>query len=124
MKKAALAISILLTPVAALAAPRTFTELADTVVSIIDSATGLLILGGIVIYFYGISRNVMKMKDEGGKLMWNYVIWGIGVIFLMVSIWGIIELIQSTIFAGDPFSPSIGGDGTGSPSFQTNPQFE
>jgi hypothetical protein len=123
MKKAALASLVLLAPAVALAAPRTFSELAETFVSIIDSATGLLILAGIVIYFYGISRNVLKMKDEGGKLMWNYVIWGIGVIFLMVSIWGIIELIQNTIFGGDPFAPSVGGDGTGQ-GFQVNQQFE
>ncbi|HVU75355.1 MAG TPA: hypothetical protein VHD38_00750 [Candidatus Paceibacterota bacterium] len=122
MKKTALAALILLTPVVALAAPKTFTELADNVVSIIDSATGLLILAGIVIYFYGISRNVLKMKDEGGKLMWNYVIWGIGVIFVMVSIWGIIDLLQNTIFGADPFSPSDGsGGGQG---FQVNQQFE
>jgi hypothetical protein len=123
MKKVWLAGLLLLSPGVALAAPRTFKELADTFVSIIDSATGLLILAGIVIYFYGISRNVLKMKDEGGKLMWNYVIWGIGVIFLMVSIWGIIELIRNTIFGGDPYSPSIGGDGTGQ-GFQIDQQFQ
>jgi hypothetical protein len=124
MKKASFAALALLTPAVALAAPRTFSELAETFVAIIDSATGLLILAGIVIYFYGISRNVLKMKDEGGKLMWNYVIWGIGVIFLMVSIWGIIELVQNTIFGGDPFSPSVGGDGTAGQGFQVNQRFE
>lgn len=101
-----------LIPAVALAeAPRTFGELADLVVTILDSAAGLLVLAGIVIYFYGLSTNILKMKDEGGEKMRAYFVWGIIVIFIMVSIWGILELLQNTLFGGDHFSPSTGSSG-------------
>lgn len=84
--------------VAFAAAPRTFSELANVIVTIIDSATGLLIVAGIVIYFYGVSTNILKMKDESGRKVREYMVWGLIVIFVMVSIWGIVRLLQSTLF--------------------------
>lgn len=98
--------ALILAPNLALAAPRTFSELVNLLVTIIDTGTGLLILGAIVVYFWGISTNLLKMKDEGSKLFKNYFIWGIIVIFVMVSIWGIIRLIQGTIFGGDQYAPN------------------
>jgi hypothetical protein len=121
MKKAPLLLPLLFSPAVALAAPKTFSELANTVVSILDSATGLLIVAGLVIYFYGISRNVLKMKDEGGQKMWNYVVWGVGVLFLMVSIWGILALIQNTLFGSDQYSPNTGQPAA---NFQVTQTFE
>lgn len=104
MKKVAtLALSalVLAVPHVASAAPRTFKELADLIVSIIDTGTGLLILAGIVVYFWGISTNLLKMRDESGQAFKAYFVWGIIAIFVMVSIWGIIELLQNTLFGGD-----------------------
>jgi len=123
MRRIPLAV-VALWPSLALAAPKTFSELAGTIVSILNSATGLLILAGIVIYFFGISRNVLKMKDEGGAKMRAYFGWGIAIIFVMVSIWGIIELIQNTLFGTDRFSPSTGQDGAAPPQFRAEPVFE
>ncbi|MFA7309466.1 MAG: hypothetical protein WC050_01040 [Candidatus Paceibacterota bacterium] len=99
-------------PAVALAsAPRTFSELAVLVVDILNGAAGLLVLAGIVIYFYGLSTNILKMKDEGGEKMRAYFVWGIIVIFVMVSVWGILRLLQATLFGGDHFSPSTGSNG-------------
>jgi len=108
------------------AAPRTFQELANLIVSILDMGTGLLILAGIVIYFWGISTNILKMKDEGGQAFKAYVIWGLIALFIMVSIWGIIEILQNTLFGGDYYDPNSGtssgfqGTGNGNSGF---PQF-
>ncbi len=104
-------------------APRTFAELANLIVTILDSAAGLLVLAGIVIYFYGLSTNILKMKDEGGEKMRSYFVWGIIVIFIMVSIWGILSLLQNTLFGGDRFSPNTGGGG-GAPLQFDAPKFE
>lgn len=121
MKRPYAVLALFFLPAVALAAPKTFSELANTVVSILDSATGLLIVAGIAIYFWGISRNVLKMKDEGGQKMWNYVFWGLGVLFLMVSIWGILELLQNTLFSGDQYSPNSGAPAA---NFQVSQTFE
>ncbi|MEK7093148.1 MAG: hypothetical protein AAB927_01555, partial [Patescibacteria group bacterium] len=92
----ALPVALLLLPTVALAsAPRTFEELANLIVEILDGGVGLLVLTGIVIYFYGVSTNILKMSDEGGQKARAYFIWGIIVIFVMVSIWGILDLLQN-----------------------------
>ncbi len=100
--------TLAMVPSVAYAAPRTFAEAIDLLVDILDAGTGLLILAGIVVYFWGISTNILKMKDEGGQAFKAYFVWGIVAIFVMVSIWGIIQLLQNTIFGGDYYSPNAG----------------
>ncbi|MDO8513975.1 MAG: hypothetical protein Q7S50_00315 [bacterium] len=92
--------------VASAAAPRTFQELASLIVLILDNATAVLIVAGIVIYFWGISTNILKLSDEGGAKLKLYLFWGIIVLFVMVSIWGILRLLQSTIFGSSAYSQS------------------
>lgn len=118
----AIPVCILALPgVASAAAPRTFGEFASLVVSLLDVGTGLLILAGIVIYFYGISTNIMKLSDEGGQKARAYFGWGILVLFVMVSIWGILNLLQNTLFGNNPRDPATGVD-SGAAQFQV-PQF-
>lgn len=107
----ALTAATLFLPAAVFAAPRTFNELANLIVTILDTGTGLLILAGIVVYFWGISTNILKMKDEGSQAFKAYFVWGIITLFVMFSIWGIIELLQNTIFGGDYYDPSSGSSG-------------
>ena len=115
---ASLAIAVV--PGVSFAAPRTFSEAVNLLVTILDTGTGLLVLAGIVVYFWGISTNILKMKDEGSQAFKAYFIWGIIAIFVMVSIWGIIQLVQNTIFGGDYYAPngqSSGFDGGGTANF-------
>jgi hypothetical protein len=84
--------------IASAAAPRTFSELAELLISLINSGTGLLILAAFVAFFWGMSTNLLKMKDEGGKIFKNYIIWGVLALFVMISIWGIVSLLQNTLF--------------------------
>ncbi len=118
----ALSVALLALPTVALAsAPRTFEELANLIVEILDSGVGLLVLAGIVIYFYGVSTNIMKMSDEGGQKARAYFVWGILVIFVMVSIWGILDLLQNTLFGNNPYNPTT-GESESAATFQV-PQF-
>lgn len=113
--------ALLATPmVASAAAPRTFSELAGLLVTYMNAGVGVLILLGIVIYFYGVSTNVLSFgsKESKGNIK-NYFFWGIIVIFVMVSIWGILEMLQSTLFS----SSSVAPNGEGSGSFNA-PRFE
>jgi hypothetical protein len=99
MKKTLAILSVLLAPTVALAAaPRTLLELADLIVRIINAATAMLILLAIVVYFFGVSTNILEMSEHGREKVRAYFFWGIVVLFVMVSIWGIIRMLQSTIF--------------------------
>ena len=103
--------AIALVPGIALAAPRTYHELANYFVTIIDTATGMLIVAGIVIYFFGISTGLVSKGEDAQSKLRIYMLWGLIVLFVMVSIWGILRLVQNTLFMGDPYSPDVGSSG-------------
>lgn len=94
--------------VASAAAPRTFLELSNLIVLILDNATAVLIVAGIVVYFYGISTNILNFSEGGMEKVRAYFFWGIIVLFVMVSIWGILRILQNTLFGGSINNPSTG----------------
>lgn len=102
-------------PVAAEAAgaPRTFTDLANQILVIISSSTFVLMLAGIAAYFWGISINVMKIAKGETSQMKSYFLWGVIVLFVMVSIWGIVQVLQNTLFSGDVGAGGNSGGGSG-----------
>jgi len=92
-----------------MAAAQTFNELALKVVEILDTATFTLIILGIVVYFWGIAVNIPHFGDEkGAEKQKSFFFWGIVILFVMVSIWGIIKLIQNTLFGSSPYAPNSG----------------
>ena len=104
-------IALVALPGVALAAPRTFGDLANILVLILNNATTVLIVLGIVVYFFGLSTNILKFSEEGGENVRRYFLWGIIVLFMMVSIWGILRLLQNTLFGSNTYS-SVGGGTT------------
>lgn len=90
-------------PMVALAAPRTFRELACTIADLIDTATFTLIIFALVAYFWGIASNISHFNDDkGAEKRKAFFIWGIVIIFVMVSIWGIVQLLQDSLGVKDP----------------------
>jgi hypothetical protein len=115
MRKAVrgLLFAIFLFPGIALAAgaPQNFKDLANEIVQVLNNATTDLIVLAIVIYFYGVSTSLFK-GEKGRENLRQQIIWGIAVIFLAVSIWGVVQLLQSTFF-GAGQSGSGGASNTG-----------
>ena len=118
-------LALLLIPAVAFAqgAPRTFGDLAGLFVTILDNATAVLIVAGIVIYFYGISTNLFKLGEGEHDKMRNQLIWGLIVLFVMVSIWGILHLLQDTLFGGSGFNATNGAPQQSSGSQFGSPKF-
>jgi hypothetical protein len=113
-----LSVLISIAPRVALAqTPRTFGDLANLFVSLLDSATGALIVVGILIYFYGISTSIMKTGNEDREKFRTYIVWGLLVLFIMVSIWGILALLQNTLFGNSSTNPATGSSAS-TPQFQ------
>ena len=72
----------------------------------LNAAIGLMITLAIVIFFWGLIKYLMEVgekKSEGLQIMF----YGVIAIFVMVSIWGIIRLLQSTfkVTSTDPIIP-------------------
>lgn len=96
----ALIASLLLTPTLAFAAPQTFDELMDLFLTFISAATGIALIAGIVIYFYGVATSIPKMSTGDAERLRAHFVWGIIALFVMFSVWGILALLRNTLFGG------------------------
>lgn len=118
------ALVILATPALALAdSPRNFLDLSNLIVTLLNSATGVLIVLGIAVYFYGVSTNILKFGEGDVERLKNYFFWGIIVLFVMVSLWGILRILQDTLFANDRFNPSLQTPTGNAPAGFSVPQY-
>jgi len=78
-----------------LVAAQTLLNTLALVNTFLNAVVGLFITLAIVIFFWGLIKylmNVGEAKSEGLQIMF----YGVVAIFVMVSIWGIIRLLQST----------------------------
>ncbi len=101
-------------PQLALAAgtPRTLGDVANLALTIIGQGTLMLMIAAVAAYFFNISMNMLKLS-QGESAEWkSHFFWGVIAIFVMVSIWGIVQMLQYTIFT--PGGGSAGGS-KGSP---------
>jgi succinate dehydrogenase hydrophobic anchor subunit len=113
MKKTARAAALLVLAAPGLAfaasAPQTFQQLANQIASVLGSATTDLIVLAVVVYLWGSASSLFK-GAHGRENLRKQLLWGILVIFVAVSIWGIVRLLQSSVFGGgaDPTNGSGG----------------
>lgn len=93
--------ALALVPMVALAAgaPRNLGDLAAMLAGLLNTGTAVLVLIAIVIFFWGVVASLWKQNQGNAKAgAWKIIMWGVIAIFVMVSIWGIIGLLQETIF--------------------------
>lgn len=85
----------------------------DNITSIIGSIVPLLIGAALVVFLWGVLMYVIKDdSDSKGKAV-NYMVFGIIGLFVMVSVWGLVNLLQDTLLDGDsgsaPDVPEVPG---------------
>ena len=91
------ALILALPAIALAAAPRTWSELVYSLVSLMNAGAITLITLAFVGYFYGVASNILVFgEDTHGEKRRAYFIWGVIILFVMVSIWGILQLLQKT----------------------------
>src|SRR3990167_476750 len=98
---------ILFTPKPALAVlvvtyANTWAGFVNVLVSLMNKGIGTLLVLAVAVYFWGISSNILEFgEDKGGEKRKAYLFWGIIILFVMVSIFGILRLVQNTIFGSE-----------------------
>lgn len=106
MNKSIISLTILLTlffvPIIVFAAPKDFPGLVGLFISLINSAISVVFALAVLGFFWGVSKFVLSAGDsskveEGRKIM----TWGIISLFVMVSIWGILAILESTFLGAD-----------------------
>lgn len=89
-------------PRAAFAQP-TFRDFVLEAVRLIDLATIALVSLAILVFFWSVISNLWGYDGgnaEQKKKLQDTLLWGLIIIFVMVSIWGIIRILQQTLANG------------------------
>jgi len=74
---------------------------------LLNGIIGLFITLAIVVFFWGLIKYLWSIDNENAHEGLKIMFWGLIAIFVMVSIWGIIKLLQNTLHVGntDPVIP-------------------
>ncbi len=110
---------VLLVPSIVLAASQPLQSLGNQIVGFFNAATALLMLGGIVVFLYGTTNNIFKTANGETRDMKNYLLWGIGALFIMFSVWGILSILQNTIFSSSGANAGGGTNQSQSPTYSS-----
>jgi len=88
----------------------TFLDTLNLINTVINALVPIIISIALVVFFWGLVQYLVKIgggssQDRGDAI--QLMIWGVVAIFVMVSIWGIIRLLQSTfkVNSQDPIVP-------------------
>ena len=91
------------------AAAQNFLQTLSVINTAINALIPILISLAIVLFFWGVIRYIVNLGDEGKRQeAIQLMIWGVIAIFVMVSIWGLIRLLQGTfqVTGNQPIVPA------------------
>ena len=63
---------------------------------ILSGLVAMFITLAVVVFFYGLIQYLINVGEEKGKGL-SLMFWGVIAIFVMVSLWGIIRVLQNTL---------------------------
>ncbi len=93
--KVAIAGALTFAPFLAFAA--TLGTILDTVGDLVATATPIVVALALVYFFWGLGQFILgSSESEKRKQAIEIMIYGIIALFIMVSIWGIVNVLQST----------------------------
>ena len=80
-----------------LASAQTLNETLITLSTLLNGVIGLFITLAIVVFFWGLIKYLFHQDNENAQEGIKIMFWGVVAIFVMVSIWGIIGLVQRSL---------------------------
>ena len=107
MKRIAILSVALLAPALALAA-ETLDNVVGTVGGIIGALTPIVVALALLFFFWGLAKYILNAGDEAAKAEGRMImIWGIIALFVMVSVWGLVQVLQQTFLGGTSTGETI-----------------
>lgn len=76
-------------------------ELIDLATNTVSRLIPILVGVALIVFIWGLITNLMSSNEEKRKEGRKIMVWGIIAIFVMVSIWGIVEYIQDVLGIDD-----------------------
>jgi len=102
-------ISALAVPLVSLAAVNNLSDAGSTIINIINNVlVPVLFAVAFIVFLYGafktfiLGANSEDVKEDGKNLM----LWGLIGFFVMVSIWGLVNILTGTVSFGNTTGPS------------------
>ena len=77
------------------------TSLIDKLGSTINLLIGLFIALAVVVFFWGLIKWLWSMGPDDAQQGLKIMFWGVVALFVMVSIWGIVRLLQQSLEVED-----------------------
>jgi uncharacterized RDD family membrane protein YckC len=102
-------IILLMTPAIAFAAPRSLKELMELFIDLLDQAVVVVAALALLFFFWGLAQLILNADNEDKKkASKSIMVWGIIILFVMFSIFGILRVLSNTFFGGSSGFPSSG----------------
>ena len=108
MKKLALILIGVLASVPVIASAQTVVTIVGTIGALIVTVTPVIVALALLYFFWGLAKYILAAGDEtaqgeGKRIM----IWGIIALFVIVSVWGLVQVLNTTfgINQGTQVSP-------------------
>ena len=80
----------------------------ENIGGIVNSLIPLLLTIAVVIFLWGLLKYLFKIGgEEGSKGGLQIMLWGVVAIFVMVSIWGLVSLLQTTLGVGSQSGATV-----------------
>lgn len=80
------------------AAPSDVKGLVDILLGLITSATTVVMGLLVLVFFWGVAKYIYTVGEAGKKEAKNVLIWGAVALFIVMSIWGIVRVLQRSIW--------------------------
>ncbi|MBY0539226.1 hypothetical protein K2P56_02210 [Patescibacteria group bacterium] len=103
--------ALLALPVSVFAA-QTLTQVFTTVGELIGTLTPIIVALALMAFFWGLAMYVLNFsgEDKDKKKGRDMMVYGLLVLFVMVSVWGIVNILQQTFSINDSDSRLQGSD--------------
>lgn len=86
---------------------RDIQSLIQYLLGIIDQLVVLVVGLGLLVFLWGLARFIMQAGDKDAvKEGKNLMFWGIIALFVMTSVWGIVNILENSFF-GSNSSPTM-----------------
>ncbi len=92
-------------PFVTLAAPANFREVISLILDVINQLVRLVVVLALLFFLYNIFRMVFAGgNEESRKEAKTFMVYGIIALFVMVSVWGLVNILTSTLFGAGAFN--------------------
>jgi hypothetical protein len=113
MKKFAYASLMFLFPIVTLAQTLNFNNLMTPLAglkSVMDKIIPLIIGAAVIVFLWGVLKYVLSGADDPDKRKEarGFMVWGIVALFVMVSVWGLVKILQTTTGITNTSNSGIG----------------